>query len=730
MLYFSIFTKGVRRLLYFPTNVYPHNVAVDFTPSKPPTFTYTFNGDLLRWALGEYYDNDTGELTVSTYFPYGGNIRTYHNGDTVRVNMVRVMKHFENGKDYKYRRILFQSDPTDEDNNFDSHKGLYNIFLLESYLYADANSGATELSIDSNIKNIRSAYYYDGSDESNPRLIGGCCIEINHERHLISSATSDGRLILKDGFSFALKKGDKYRIYCNYVVSPFYFFKARKDPEIKKFSVTLNKNSPVSIDCNATYTQENDVTMKYHRWYLYNSNSKEKHGAGYVTDLAYAYNNASTDEEKAKISELQEKLDNYTVPITITSALTTSDLTGKYIRVFTTPIYDYEGNITNSDTAVSCTAKITSYAEEDGYVTLSYNNGLSFIPVSTSTQSTENPSETNLSFEILSYTEKLIADSGAIYSYDMPYSFYEYPFEETKSETHSDLRVMLEVCTQDGKIVYNDKFVNFNSEQGKSDLYIKPPVDSSIPMIEIDNSKRSIKLEWSTSNPSASGLICAIYRKRVDRLETNTPLVYCGYLRKFEDYLVGSNRTYRYYIIPIETDTKTGERKVGQIYETPDITPKWCGWSLTSITPATGNSNTTYNKHRYQRTGDTWVLAFENQSGTITQNETRSTSLGIASYPKVSVSDNGYISGSFSAMLGNFNTKIQKFDDDLLKVESWREFISQDTPYLLKTSKGDVWVVSVSDAPKMEYDESLRGCPATVSFDFIECDNINNVYLT
>lgn len=715
-------------MLYFPTNVYPHNVAVDCSVSKPPTFTYTFNGDLLRWALGEYYDNDTGKLVMSTYFPYGGSINTYHNGDTVRCNMSRCVgsadNRLHNGMDYKYRRILFQSDPTDEDNNFDSHKGLYNIFLLESYLYADANSGATDLSIDSNIKNIRSAYYYDGSDESNPRLIGGCCIEINHERHLISSATSDGRLILKEGFSFALKKGDKYRIYCNYVVSPFYYFKARQDPVIKNFSVTLNKNSPVRIDCNAQYTQAEDVTMKYYRWSLYQINNEEKYCSGYVTDLNDAYGKASTEEEKAKISELQDSLGRNVLPISITSSLITSDFVGKYVRVYTTPIYDEEGNLTNADTAVSCTAKISSYSEENGCLTLS-GSGLSFVPSAAATQNTDIPQETDLSFEILSYQEALLEDSGAIYNYDMSYSFYDYPFIAPKTSGASVFKVRLEVCTQDGKVIYNDKSVSFASETGQSDVSIAPPSDGS-GIAEIDNVSRTIKLEWNSS-PTDNNIMCyAVYRKRTDKSETNIPLVYCGYSKTFVDYLAGSQKTYIYYIVPIIS--VQGQTKVGQIYETAPVTPNWCGWWMTALTPQSTNTKL-YNKAQYTRSAETWILAYENKSGTITQNETRNTSIGISSYPKVSVSDNGYISGSFSAMLGGYDFDIMRFDDTIGKVEKWREFVSQDTPYLLKNSKGDVWIVSINDSPTTEYDESLRGCPTTISFSFMECDDVNKVLI-
>ena len=78
-------------------------------------------------------------------------------------------------------------------------------------------------------------------------------------------------------------------------------------------------------------------------------------------------------------------------------------------------------------------------------------------------------------------------------------------------------------------------------------------------------------------------------------------------------------------------------------------------------------------------------------------------------------------------MLGNYDFSSFAFDDFIAKVERWRDFMSLETPYLLKTTKGDVWVVNITSEPTTTYDESLKGAPTSLSFEFTECENINNV---
>ena len=715
-------------MLQFPTNVYPHNVAVEIDEKHPFTSSYTFNGDLLRWGLCDYYDNVTGEKTLHAYFPKGGSIGTYYNGDTVRIGHQYTISYFDNGYDYKYRYTLFQSDPTEVENNDDSDGGLYNIFLLESYFWKapdtkqystggvyDVDENGNRINyqvvyVDGELSNIKPAYYYTYSD-GRVKLVGGCYVEIDHERRFVehvvkTTITKDGEqvsayaLYLTSPFKTTPKAGTRFRIFCNYVMSPFYFFKARKDPVISNMDANLVFRPQFAIQCDAKYQQANNVTMKYHRWYLYKCNHYETvlDGTGYIRDLVNEYNQASTVEEQNRIEQLINSIDNQVIPI----ATGLGDIVGKTI------IISSVGETT--DFRYSTTIK--AYNPDTGLATLSMR--LPITPIATTTNNPDNANETSISYEIVNITEQLVGDSGAVYSYDMPHTFYEFPLAKNDMGSDVKFRVRLEVCTQDGKIVYKDIYKTFVNSI-RDDLTIDGLTNTTLTPI-VDTTRRAIHLKWQR----VSGCTYAVYRQRVDKTEAETPLVYFGSTNECYDYLVGNGKTYKYFIVPIYN-----YQQIGVTFITPDITPKWCGWSITALS---NNNTLLYGKQKYTfDKATTWVLNYDKQSGAITQNQSRNTHIGINSYPRVSIDSSSYITGSFEAMLGNYDFSSFAFDDFIAKVERWRDFMSLETPYLLKTTKGDVWVVNITSEPTTTYDESLKGAPTSLSFEFTECENINNV---
>lgn len=718
-------------MLQFPTNVYPHNVAVEINPEHPFTSSYTFNGDLLRWGLCDYYDNVTGERVLHSYFPRGGNINTYYNGDTVNINHKYTLSYFKNGYDYKYRYTLFQSDPTEAENNDDSDGGLYNIFLLESYFWQNAttqqysSNGVYDTDqngniinyqvvyVDGELSNIKPAYYYT-YDDGRKKLVGGCYVEIDHERRFVEhvvkrTITRDGEnveayaLYLTSPFNTTPTDGTRFRIFCNYVMSPFYFFKARKDPVISNMDAELVFSPQFAIQCDAKYQQANNVTMKYHRWYLYKCNHYEAvlGGNGYVRDLTNEYNQASTVAEQNNIEQLINSIDSQVLPI----ATGLGDIVGKTI-VLSSGIAD------TSD--FRYTSRIKAYNTNTGLATLSIR--LPITPIATTTNNPDNINETTISYEIIDSVEQLVGDSGALYDYDMPYTFYEFPLAKNELGRDVKFKVRLEVCTQDGKVVYKDIYKTFVNSIAE-DKIIEGLTDTPLSPI-VDMSKRAIHLQWK----GVSGCRYAVYRQRVDKTESGTPLIYFGSSTNCYDYLVGNGKRYKYHIVPIYGN------QIGVTYTTQEIVPKWCGWSITAL----NNANTTmYGKSSYlfDDTG-TWILSYDKQSGTITQNQSRNTHIGINSYPRVSIDSSSYITGSFEAMLGNYDFNSYTFDDYIAKVERWRDFMSADTPYLLKTTKGDVWIVNITSEPTTTYDESLRGVPTSISFEFTECENINNITIT
>ena len=68
-----------------------------------------------------------------------------------------------------------------------------------------------------------------------------------------------------------------------------------------------------------------------------------------------------------------------------------------------------------------------------------------------------------------------------------------------------------------------------------------------------------------------------------------------------------------------------------------------------------------------------------------------------------------------------------KFQDTIYMIEAWREFISDNSIFLLKNPKGETWIVSISDNPTISYDYSYSGIPTTLGFSYTECRDINEI---
>ena len=49
--------------------------------------------------------------------------------------------------------------------------------------------------------------------------------------------------------------------------------------------------------------------------------------------------------------------------------------------------------------------------------------------------------------------------------------------------------------------------------------------------------------------------------------------------------------------------------------------------------------------------------------------------------------------------------------------------------FLLKSNKGDVWIVCVSDNPTRIYDSSVAGVPTTVTYAWVEVEDIDNIVI-
>lgn len=300
--------------------------------------------------------------------------------------------------------------------------------------------------------------------------------------------------------------------------------------------------------------------------------------------------------------------------------------------------------------------------------------------------------------------------SEKIYSQNITYTFPEH--YRVNDET-TKYKATLEIVTQDN--------VHISVESQKE---FTPAIQEDV---------------WSTSNPHSisfiNGLRCvSIFYQlnsvnnqcRIYREDMNTgELVFIGTERTY-DYTISSHGKYRYILVPYSTNSSTQDE--GLVYEswTSDvIETDFIGYTITALYDSGKDS---CNRPFYFY-GDTWYFEAEIEDTTMTQNINSVLHYGYGQYSSVSNADTNYLSGSVSGMLGHLNCTTKEYIDDIQTVTEWRKFISQKCLYILRSQKGDVWLVNIVDNPTTEYQENYNKFPTRFNFSWAECGNINDILI-
>lgn len=127
--------------------------------------------------------------------------------------------------------------------------------------------------------------------------------------------------------------------------------------------------------------------------------------------------------------------------------------------------------------------------------------------------------------------------------------------------------------------------------------------------------------------------------------------------------------------------------------------------------------------------GDTWKFVGEIDDTTVTNNLDRVVHVGYNRYITTTSTDVNYMSGTLSAMIGYVNCMSKEYVDDISLVRAWRKFITQKKMFLLKSQKGDVWVVRITDNPTTQYQENYYKIPTTFTFSWAECCNVDDIFV-
>lgn len=253
-------------MIYQPANVYPNNNTVD--ASIDNNFSWLFNGDNLSsyrvdiYKLNESTTSYTNTVTPTTTV-YGGDTVTY----TLPANSVT------NAQDYIWKITLFETNPT--------------MFVVTGKFVTITSE--TEFIISTQMSTVQTDMY----------------LYYNNEYKKITEYKSDdGTCKIESAFTTAPAAGDSYSVYTPFTTTlNGFYFKTRKLPVVTIDEVAGDaRDSEGNLNqrqytFTGHYTQEQNTSIKYHSWSLYNASTNaliDETDDVYNSNIKYTFDGFAT----------------------------------------------------------------------------------------------------------------------------------------------------------------------------------------------------------------------------------------------------------------------------------------------------------------------------------------------------------------------------------------------------------------------------------------------------
>ena len=128
--------------------------------------------------------------------------------------------------------------------------------------------------------------------------------------------------------------------------------------------------------------------------------------------------------------------------------------------------------------------------------------------------------------------------------------------------------------------------------------------------------------------------------------------------------------------------------------------------------------------HKYG-IGDKSILFVSADSSTDIKTNVGINVFDISEQPTIIKSDKDYEEGTVTADLLEFNSV--SIIDNTERIKLWQSILKSDNPYLLKTPKGECFIVAISDAGGRTYNSNTE--LTTINFSWKEIDKFDNCHI-
>lgn len=270
------------------------------------------------------------------------------------------------------------------------------------------------------------------------------------------------------------------------------------------------------------------------------------------------------------------------------------------------------------------------------------------------------------------------------------------------------------------KVVTQDNMVVDGSYNSTSQTELDAPIHTDV---QLNDSKRTVQLRVY-SGGGAENFGARMYRKDLNSgksiLVNVKDIAGSGYI---DDYTASNHGRYEYRCVPYDA---SGLTTTIYVTDPKEVSTNWYGYTITALYDSGGD---VYDKPYFQ-VGDTWTFMADIEDTTVSQNGDKTLHVGYGQFPTVSSTEVNYSSGTVSGMLGYLECATKTYIDTIELVKAWREFIMQPCPFVLKSQKGDVWIVNITDAPSTSYQENAPSIPTRFTFSWAECAKADDVMIS
>lgn len=119
-----------------------------------------------------------------------------------------------------------------------------------------------------------------------------------------------------------------------------------------------------------------------------------------------------------------------------------------------------------------------------------------------------------------------------------------------------------------------------------------------------------------------------------------------------------------------------------------------------------------------------WFFDHNYNSSEVSYNNGKKTISVMSEYPRIVNGYSKYNTETISTYLGCIeNSKYEM--DDIVRLKSWKEFVSSTAPKLLSSPKGETMIVDIIN-PRYKVERELVEMPTKLTFDYVEIGNAKN----